>query len=208
MQKIKDSYKKIAMTENYNIESKLSPCEKYMYQLSWKFSDQEKWCVFIMLNPATTTELHNNRTVKNCKTIAEKENCGGMYILDLFAYVARTGNELATARLNKEDIIGADHDKYVREVLQNPNLLIIAAWGDKRNPATKETLKLYKRVKHIKQMIKKYAVSKDIKYLGKKDTNEKISHPYWLADKDDKNDEVVEKKVLENYQLKSFSLKT
>ncbi len=175
----------------------LSACKNYMYALFSRWSTQEKLCVFIMLNPARTYNLGNNLTVKSCRAIAGKENCGGMFLLDLFAYVAGSGRLLAEAKIQGLDIIGgAEHDKHVREVLQIPNLLIIAAWGDKRNYETKKVINFYDRIEHMKQMIKEHAVSNDIKQLEHKNEFGRISHPYWF-------DKLT---ILDDYRLEPFLL--
>ncbi len=197
-----------------------------MHQLDWKFSDQEKYCVFIMLNPARTYRLEINPTLNNCKTIAEKENCGGMYILDLFGRVALSGRQLADAKSQGLDIIGgADHDRSVREILQKPNLLIIAAWGECpnfRDYGFKATVEFDERINYMKRMIETHASSKKIYQLKNKNACVmkkcvrkgikkcvNMSHPYWLADQNivglDKK-EKIKQEVLKNYHLEEFPL--
>lgn len=203
------------MIEKYDRACTLSKCRQYMYRLWWKWSVDKKWCVFIMLNPATTNTngLSKNKTVLNCKTIAESEGCGGIILLDLFSYATKVGSMLVEAKSKNEDIIGPNHKKYIESVLRIPNTLIIAAWGDtndgRRRPDDfKETIKFYEQIEETKRIIKEQTSYNKIKCLKNKIRHDEIiSHPYWLAWIDKyKSEEQIKQEVLENYKLEDFVL--
>lgn len=193
--------------------------KKYMYKLLWEWSDERK-CIFIMLNPARFYELRKNKTVKNCKTIAEDLKCGGMVLIDLFPYAAKGPRLLMKAKENGKDIIGSQnkHEECLRSAIENENALIIFAWGDtddnRRSPEFKKAVDFDTRVKDIKALIKKYAVNNEIKCLKDKTRlNDSISHPYWLAnanlingETDEEHEARIKKEVLANYKLEDFIL--
>ncbi len=163
------------MTESDKVFCEPFPYKDYMYKLWQQWDEEEKQCVFIMLNPANTEDkgLENNATVKNCRTIAKEEKCGGMILLDLFSYISRGGADLGQIKdSNPElDIIGPEHKKYVKSVLEEPNILIVMAWGENpknRTPDLKRIIGFYKQLEWMEGMIRKYAPNAEIMQLGKR----------------------------------------
>lgn len=100
-----------------------SRCRKYRFTL-WRVWDKSKMAVmFIGLNPSTANENINDPTIRRVIQFAFDWGYGGVYMLNLFAYVTTDPKELKTPQdlLSDNDLwlinIGAKCDK------------IIFAWG-------------------------------------------------------------------------------
>lgn len=65
-----------------------SPCEKYRYTLRIVWDESLPVAAFIGLNPSTATEFQDDPTIRRCRKFAEREGCGGMLMVNLFAYRA------------------------------------------------------------------------------------------------------------------------
>jgi len=68
---------------------------KYRYALwrHWGHSDKGK-VMFIGLNPSTADESLNDATIRRCINFAKSWGYGGMYMLNLFAYVSTDPKQL------------------------------------------------------------------------------------------------------------------
>lgn len=107
-----------------------SPCERYRYAL-WR-----RWgnhlcstapLITIGLNPSTATECKDDPTIRRLITFAQREDCGALIMLNLFALRSPHPRELGRV----DDPVGPGHDDVIREVLdQWPHAPVLAAWGE------------------------------------------------------------------------------
>ena len=105
--------------------AEFSPCRKYRYAL-WRIWDEERpYLLFICLNPSTADEVTDDPTLIRCMNYAWSWGYGGVYMANLFAYRATKPANLLSA----QDPIGADNNKWLRELSRNAEL-VVAAWGN------------------------------------------------------------------------------
>src|SRR5574337_58428 len=104
--------------------AKFSRCRKYRYVL-WRIWDESKpMCAFIGLNPSTADEVKNDPTVTRCINYAKAWDCGGLYMLNIFAYRA-TDPKVMKAQ---NDPIGPENNKHL-DLYTGMSEIRIAAWG-------------------------------------------------------------------------------
>lgn len=106
----------------------LSPCGSYRYFLWRRWS---KWhptlegdMSFIMLNPSTADALKDDPTIRRCIGFAKRERCGGIQVVNLFAYRSPTPKDL----LETGDPVGPENDNYIARQVY-PGRPVILAWG-------------------------------------------------------------------------------
>jgi hypothetical protein len=99
---------------------------RYRYLL-WRCWNQDlaKAAIFIGLNPSTADETEDDPTIRRCIGFAKAWNCGGMFMLNLFAWRATSPKDLKRAA----DPVGPDNDQYLKTFasLIGPT---VAAWGN------------------------------------------------------------------------------
>ena len=106
-------------------EAVFSPDRKYRYRLRQIWNKNLPCLCFLMLNPSTADETKNDPTVERCERRARAtENCGGVEIINIFAYRATDPNIMKA----QTDPIGPYNDKHILEAATNAAQLIIA-WG-------------------------------------------------------------------------------
>lgn len=106
----------------------LSPCGSFRYLLWRRWS---KWhpllegdMAFLMLNPSTADALKDDPTIRRCIGFAKREGCGGIKVVNLFAYRSPSPKDLLSA----PDPVGPENNEYIiRQVY--PGRPIILAWG-------------------------------------------------------------------------------
>jgi hypothetical protein len=77
-----------------------------------------------MLNPSTADAARDDPTIRRCIALARRERCGGIEVMNLFAFRATTPGALKTAA----DPIGPDNDGHLRDLFAR-HMTILAAWG-------------------------------------------------------------------------------
>lgn len=65
----------------------ISECGRYRYRLTRRFADGP-CATFVMLNPSTADETIDDPTIRRCRNFAIREGCGGLVVVNLFAYRA------------------------------------------------------------------------------------------------------------------------
>lgn len=103
----------------------LSPCGLYRYRLTRRWADGPT-CGFIMLNPSTADAEKDDPTIRRCIGFAKREGCGGLIVVNLFAFRATK----PIALLDAEDPIGPDADHHLLDAIQEVDGPLIAAWGN------------------------------------------------------------------------------
>jgi hypothetical protein len=98
--------------------------EKYRYSLTKIWDENKPKAAFIGINPSDATELIMDKTVMNLTNHLVNEGFGKVEIVNLFAYRSKDQRGL----INRED----EHEKYnidyIRQALQNSQLIIVG-WG-------------------------------------------------------------------------------
>lgn len=102
----------------------LSPCGLYRYRLDRQWADGPR-CCFVMLNPSTADASNDDPTIRRCIGFAKREGCGGLTVVNLFAFRATK----PTALLSATDPVGPDVDRHIDAVLRETDGPVIAAWG-------------------------------------------------------------------------------
>lgn len=110
--------------------AKFSPCRTWRYEL-WRTWGDEPPLVFIGLNPSTADETQNDNTIRRCIDFAERERCGGMVMLNLFAFCSTKPKGL----LSTPDPVGPDNDATLIKYFTNPDIRCVAAWGSHKTVA-------------------------------------------------------------------------
>lgn len=98
---------------------------KYRYLLGRRISGSPRRLLFIMLNPGTADESHNDPTIRRCVGFAKLWNFGVMEVANLFAFRTPYFAELRAAT----EPIGTDNDKWISEALVAADKVILA-WGN------------------------------------------------------------------------------
>lgn len=102
----------------------ISPCGAYRYTLTRTWGPG-KMAVFVMLNPSTADARQDDPTIRRCRGFARREGCGGLVVVNLFAFRATSPADMKAAR----DPVGPQNDATLIRVLDDADGPIIAAWG-------------------------------------------------------------------------------
>lgn len=97
---------------------------KYRYLLTRTWDESNPPAVFIMLNPSTADAEQDDPTIRRCIDFARRWDCGGIRVVNVFAFRATDPKELCKVK----DPIGPDNFMYIKEAIMNAGI-IIAAWG-------------------------------------------------------------------------------
>ena len=106
-------------------DARFSPCGNYRYAFWGVWDDSMPLVAFIGLNPTRVDAQRNNPTINRCIGFARAWGYGGVCLVNLFAYLATTPQELMQAR----DPVGPDNDAWLEEVAGTIPILV-AAWGN------------------------------------------------------------------------------
>lgn len=100
-----------------------SPCRTFRYLLRRTWDENTPPLVFIGLNPSTADETLDDPTIRRCLGFAKREGCGGLVMLNLFAFRSTDPKHMKTA----SDPVGPRNDA----VLMNSCVgrTVVAAWG-------------------------------------------------------------------------------
>ncbi len=102
--------------------------DNYRYSLTRVIDRKNnKRAVFWMLNPSTADENVDDLTLKRCIHFAEREKCGILEVVNLFAY--RETNHKKLNELSKEKAIGKENLKYITLAIEAADIVIVA-WGE------------------------------------------------------------------------------
>ena len=104
-----------------------SPCRKYRYSLWRDWSGlftQNKYVMFIGLNPSTADEKNDDPTIRRCISYAKAWGFDGLCMANIFAFRATEPKDM----LSEVDPVGVENDRYLVELAGKVDL-VIAAWG-------------------------------------------------------------------------------
>jgi hypothetical protein len=144
-----------------------SPDSVYRYALwrNWDWRGHGNCVMFVGLNPSTADELENDMTITKCIGFAKRWGFGGVYMLNLFAFVSTDPMKLWTA----SDPIGPGNDEAL-SYYRNCVGAVVVAWGS-FFPPYRARLKWDQRIEQTLQ-----AIGKPVECLGRtKDGNPR--HP-------------------------------
>ncbi|WP_263418699.1 DUF1643 domain-containing protein [Terriglobus albidus] len=79
-------------------DATFSPCRRYRYTLTIVWDDSKPLAAFIGLNPSTADEVQDDPTIRRCRDFAALWGCGGMVMLNLFAFRATDPNVMKAER--------------------------------------------------------------------------------------------------------------
>lgn len=99
---------------------------KYRYALRrhWDYSNN-RFVMFIMLNPSSADEVKNDPTIRRCINYAKSWGYGGLIVCNLFALVATNPKDLFKAH----NPTGDQNLWYIRKMSDHVDT-IVCAWGN------------------------------------------------------------------------------
>ena len=98
---------------------------KYRYLLGRRIGELERRLLFVMLNPGTADETHNDPTIRRCINFAERWKFGILEVANLFAFRTSYVTELRRAG----EPIGSDNDEWISKALTTADRVVLA-WGN------------------------------------------------------------------------------
>lgn len=98
---------------------------KYRYHLWRRWDSKLPSICFVMLNPSTADDVHNDPTITRCVRFAQAWGFGGVDIVNLFAYRSTDSGMLAKVK----NPVGVRNNKVIINVVsQHP--CAVLAWGN------------------------------------------------------------------------------
>lgn len=88
--------------------------------------------VFIMLNPSTADGTIDDQTIRRCCYFAQREGCGRIIVVNLYAWRATQPSDLWEAERAGSPIRGHDNRVAVLEAMaiaEDGDGIVVAAWG-------------------------------------------------------------------------------
>lgn len=101
-----------------------SDCERYRYDLTRIWAEEEGRIAFVMLNPSTATEVQNDPTVERCERRARALGFGAFRVCNIFAWRDTDPFKMRKA----EEPIGPENDAAIVSACDWANQ-IVCAWG-------------------------------------------------------------------------------
>jgi len=105
-----------------------SNCGTYRYILRRIWDENRPPLVFVMLNPSTADGFDDDPTMRRCIGFAQRENAGGMVVVNLFAFRSPYPEDLKTT----SDPVGPENDQHLLDVFTQAKAqgsTVICAWG-------------------------------------------------------------------------------
>ncbi|WP_083241995.1 DUF1643 domain-containing protein [Pseudomonas mosselii] len=112
-------------SESYQKDAILSKCRTFRYSLSRTWNQGLPKAVFIGLNPSTADEHEDDPTIRRCIGFAKSWECGGLIMINLFAFRSTDPKLLLTA----DDPVGPENNHHIKHALKAGSILV-AAWGN------------------------------------------------------------------------------
>lgn len=107
----------------------ISDCGTYRYSLQRQWDPTTPRALWVMLNPSTADALEDDATVRRCIGFSKRWKCGGLTIINLFAFRATNPAELKVAK----DPVGPENDHYIRAAVRAYHAgvyqRVVVAWG-------------------------------------------------------------------------------
>lgn len=104
----------------------ISDCGRYRYRLTRRWGEGPA-CGFIMLNPSTADAETDDPTIRRCISFAKREGCGGLVVVNLYAFRATKPADLWA--IDPQDRIGGPQAEIEFHRAIHEAEIMIAAWG-------------------------------------------------------------------------------
>ena len=104
--------------------AEISPCGRYRYVLTRTWDASLPVLVFCMLNPSTADACEDDPTIRRCMGFARREGCGGIAVVNLFAWRATNPDKLPILDTDKA---GPDNAAYVAAAVKGRR--VVVAYG-------------------------------------------------------------------------------
>lgn len=105
---------------------------RHRYWLDRHWDLKKPPATFLMLNPSTADARVDDPTIRRCRGFAEALGCGGITVVNLYAYRTKSPDVLFDVELSPEDRIGPENDTYLMEAAiqaGRSEAPLIGAWG-------------------------------------------------------------------------------
>lgn len=113
--------------DTYKGAADLSRCGTYRYSLRRWWGANPDTFVVIGLNPSTADARDDDPTIRRCVDFASVAGCGGLIVLNAYAYRATDPAALKT----RNDIVGPDNDWFIAATIAHIDIkLVVCAWTD------------------------------------------------------------------------------
>ncbi len=101
----------------------------YRYSLWRTWDVTEPRLLWILLNPSYADGENDDQTLRRCRRFSQQRNCGGLEIVNLFAYRTPDPETL----LHTCNPVGDENDEYVKKAIERATVIVVAwgAWGAK-----------------------------------------------------------------------------
>ena len=109
-------------------DAEISSCKTYRYFLQRTWDINNEMMTFIMLNPSKADALKDDPTIRKCVMLAKKENCSGIYVINLFALRSSQPKDLYI----HNNPVGPDNDYWIDEITKKSKIIVVA-WGNDGN---------------------------------------------------------------------------
>lgn len=109
-----------------------SPCRRYRYTLTRRWSDALTTAVFCALNPSTADEREDDPTIRREIDFAKRWGHGGLIKVNLFAW--RSTDSLGL--LETSDPVGPENDNAISRAMWTPHAVVIACWGSHKKTSS------------------------------------------------------------------------
>lgn len=100
------------------------PDDCYRYQLSRVWDYNKSFCLWCMLNPSTADGKVDDATIRKCERFSFLWGCGGIIVVNLFAYRSRH----LRALLSAPDPVGPENDFYIKTAAEACEYAVMG-WG-------------------------------------------------------------------------------
>jgi len=107
-------------------EAVFSPCRTYRYVLSRRWQQGTKPTVFLMMNPSKADAVNNDMTISKCIGFARKWDASGIIVVNAFAYIATSPDDIVAAYRLGIDIVGKDNSKYISAAIASTDRVVVA----------------------------------------------------------------------------------
>ena len=112
----------------------------YRYALWRRWDNRQPLLMFVGLNPSTANEADDDPTIRRVKKFAADWGYGGVYMMNLFAYVSTDPKQLL---IDQKEKIGALNDIYLAAISKKCKSIVLA-WGNfKVNGRDKSIIKMF-----------------------------------------------------------------
>lgn len=115
----------------------ISENQLHRYHLTRDWDHLRPPATFIMLNPSTADHTSDDPTIRRCTRFARALGCGGLVVVNLYAYRATDPDDLFNPELPDADRIGLLNDSHIEAAAlraHHDGAPLIAAWGTRAEP--------------------------------------------------------------------------